>query len=161
MTTSKIVTLHGPCPSSTCSSSDAYCEYEDGHGYALYRRAYNLLYAARHRAKKKKQPFDLDLTWILERLKGRCEATDLPFELNQQSNNFKGRHICTPSIDKIDPDKGYVKNNCRLVIWWFNAAKGTETDLTLWHLCARVVELLAEKDVLNVKKKDGIFLKTT
>lgn len=35
MTTSKIVALHQPCPSSTCGSSDAYCEYEDGHGYCF------------------------------------------------------------------------------------------------------------------------------
>jgi twinkle protein len=30
---SKIILLHAPCPSLTCNSSDAYCEYEDGHGH--------------------------------------------------------------------------------------------------------------------------------
>lgn len=29
----KIVILHGPCP--VCSSSDAYCEWEDGHGHCF------------------------------------------------------------------------------------------------------------------------------
>ena len=31
--TSKVVDLHIPCPNPKCSSSDAYCTYEDGHGY--------------------------------------------------------------------------------------------------------------------------------
>lgn len=30
---SNLVIKHGPCPS--CTSSDAYCEYEDGHGYCF------------------------------------------------------------------------------------------------------------------------------
>src|SRR4051812_46289504 len=32
-TNDKIVSLHGPCPS--CVSSDAYCEWEDGHGHCF------------------------------------------------------------------------------------------------------------------------------
>src|SRR6266446_8205409 len=31
--TNKIVLQHVPCPK--CPSSDAYCEYEDGHGYCF------------------------------------------------------------------------------------------------------------------------------
>lgn len=34
----KIVKLHEPCPS--CTSSDAYCEWEDGHGYCFSCNSY-------------------------------------------------------------------------------------------------------------------------
>ncbi|HEY2810516.1 MAG TPA: toprim domain-containing protein [Rhabdochlamydiaceae bacterium] len=32
---SKIVELHKPCPSPNCSSSNAYCKWDDGHGYCF------------------------------------------------------------------------------------------------------------------------------
>lgn len=32
---SKIKLLHVPCPSPSCNSSDAYCEWEDGHGHCF------------------------------------------------------------------------------------------------------------------------------
>jgi twinkle protein len=38
MTTNKIVELHKPCPQ--CSSSDAYCLYDDGHGYCFSCQTY-------------------------------------------------------------------------------------------------------------------------
>jgi twinkle protein len=32
---SKVVELHQPCPNPDCGSSDAYCEYDDGHGWCF------------------------------------------------------------------------------------------------------------------------------
>src|SRR5271166_2475573 len=35
---SKLLQVHKPCPS--CSSSDAYCQWDDGHGYCFSCRKY-------------------------------------------------------------------------------------------------------------------------
>src|SRR5258708_3041787 len=32
---SKIIHLHKPCPNPACDSSDAFCEWDDGHGYCF------------------------------------------------------------------------------------------------------------------------------
>lgn len=37
---SKITTVHQPCPKSTCGSSDAYCEWDDGHGFCFSCNTY-------------------------------------------------------------------------------------------------------------------------
>lgn len=42
--------------------------------------------------------------------------------------NDKGRNPWRPSIDRIDPSKGYVKDNVRVVCWAYNAAKNEWSD---------------------------------
>ena len=50
-----------------------------------------------------------------------CEATGLPLSLEldsrYQHSPFK------PSIDKIDPKKGYIRDNCQIVSVIYNKAK--------------------------------------
>ena len=36
----------------------------------------------------------------------------------------KGRLPFGPSIDRIDPSRGYEPDNCRLVVWRFNSLRG-------------------------------------
>ena len=103
--------------------------------YLFYRKAVTLLYAADSRAKKKSLPFDLDVEWIMERLKKTCPVTDCVFALKNTGNNYSNRSPFTPSIDKIDPALGYTKDNCRLVIWWYNSAKQQLTDEETIKLC--------------------------
>lgn len=62
----------------------------------------------------------LDLTWCLDRLKDldyKCEITKMPF-------TYTPRSPAGLSIDRIDPSKGYTKDNVRFVCWWINAAMG-------------------------------------
>jgi hypothetical protein len=58
-------------------------------------------------------------------LTGFCEATGLKFDLA-----LKGKRLgaLSPSLDKIDPNKGYVNGNVRIVCWLFNRAKGDGSD---------------------------------
>lgn len=67
---------------------------------------------------------DTDLTyeWLLEKIQiGVCEVTGLPFRLGVQG---QGRNPYAPSVDRIDPRQGYTLDNCQVVIWMYNAAKG-------------------------------------
>lgn len=76
---------------------------------------------------KTRNNIDLDEEWIQERLdNGICEVTGIPFEFPEYGSNKRGfnHHPWTASVDKIDPSKGYRKDNCQLVVWAYNRAKG-------------------------------------
>lgn len=53
-----------------------------------------------------------------------CEATGLPLSWDDQG--LRGPWL--PSIDRIDPTRGYVKGNTRITCWAFNRAKSSLTD---------------------------------
>jgi hypothetical protein len=85
--------------------------------YAVSSRAYRLLRAARSRACKNGLELSLTLDWVEERLKsGVCELTGIPF-------TEAPRHPFLPSLDRIDPRRGYLPDNCRAILWMLNAAK--------------------------------------
>lgn len=88
--------------------------------------AIRLLVGARKRAEQRGLGFDASREFredVVSRvLRGRCELTDLPF-----SKREGGRHQCaySPSLDRIDPAKGYVPGNVRVVLWAVNASIGS------------------------------------
>lgn len=69
---------------------------------------------------------DLDQKWIEERLSpGTCEVTRLPFDFEGTSKSAAYRtNAWAPSLDRIDSAKGYTKDNCQVVVWAYNRAKG-------------------------------------
>lgn len=80
--------------------------------------------AAKHRAIRKKIPFEItleDLENLLISQNGVCYYTGLPF-INDYS---KGRSI---SIDRIDSSKGYTKDNIRLICSLVNTMKSDRTE---------------------------------
>ena len=92
------------------------------------RRAQVLISSARIRANRKGLEFDLDnyVDDIQARIdRGYCELTGYPFNLEG------GRTFDSPSIDRIDPKKGYVFQNVRVVIHLANAAMGDWGDKIL------------------------------
>lgn len=110
--------------------------------------------AAKHRAKEKGLTFDLTEDWIYQKLLRKCELTGLSFFLSE--NERYNRHALTPSVDRINQDLGYTKDNCRLIIWWVNLAKQKYSDLELWHLCSLVIESLDANGVPAVKRMEEI-----
>lgn len=77
--------------------------------------------AAKHRAKKAWLPFDLDAyrSEIRARIEaGVCELTGLPFAIGGD------RDWNSPSIDRIEPELGYVYSNVRIILWSLNSAFG-------------------------------------
>lgn len=87
-------------------------------------RASRLLADATQRAKKNGLPIDIDLEWVSDRIvQGYCEVTNLKFDLRPA---VPARPF-TPSLDRIDPRKGYTKENTRVVCWVYNRAKGVHS----------------------------------
>ena len=96
-------------------------EAEYSLAYRAKHRAKELVRHAQRRAAKTELPFDLDqhIPEIQARIdKGRCERTGLPMPV------MTGRQWNTPSIDRIEPAKGYVLSNVRIVCLAVNCALG-------------------------------------
>jgi hypothetical protein len=98
--------------------------YQEG-----YRRRHPWKLILRHasqRAQKMGLAFDLDqhVVALTKRLSAmRCEMTGLP--LTQGRGTLGARKWNSPSLDRIDPAKGYAYSNIRIVCWGMNAAMGT------------------------------------
>lgn len=92
--------------------------------------ARQIYYQARYRAKKIGVPFDLDWPFLEALWTGKCELSGIPFNT---ASAMRSAHIClySPSLDRIDPDTGYVKGNVRWILNAINSFKirGTDDDI--------------------------------
>ena len=83
-------------------------------------RLKQLYHAAKARAKRKNLDFDLTVEDVLEMYpkKGCCPVFGFKFEWGTRQERDK-----SPSIDRIDSTKGYVKDNCQIISWKANRIK--------------------------------------
>ena len=93
---------------------------------------------------KKRIPVGFSITkeWIASEIKkGFCCVTGMPFDLAVNKNGKHERSWApfAPSLNKIDPNKGYTQENTRVVIWQYNLMKGQMSDEQLVELCRVVV----------------------
>lgn len=92
----------------------------------------------RYRARSKRLTFDLDLDWMLDKLKyGRCQVTNKEFDLRPSTSRRK--NPWSPSVDRIDPNRGYTKDNCQLVSLIYNISKSNWTHDDVRELSKRVL----------------------
>ena len=118
-------------------------------------RAYKLLSDARYNKKGKRAHLEktLMLQDILPTLEiGKCELTGLPFDFTPSKNSF--RNLYSPSLDRIDSNKGYTKNNVRSVLSSVNCALGEYTDEEMLPILEAMVKGIKN----NVKQKSATQL---
>lgn len=87
---------------------------------------------ARERANKFKREFNLDqdyIRFLLEKQDNRCALSDIPFE-EQGKFSF--------SIDRIDSNKGYTKDNIQLVNQYINVMKSDMSQEMFLLMCKQV-----------------------
>ncbi len=88
------------------------------------RRAIRLIDKARSRARKRGIEFRLTKEWVLDGLiRGTCAVTEIRFDLKNGRGSGKHNRYA-PTIDRVDPAMGYTPDNCQLVIYQYNVAKG-------------------------------------
>jgi len=105
----------------------------------------NLLSSVKARSRKKGLDCDLDMEWLLKQLEPMtCSITGVP--LSFENAYLPAKNPFAPSIDQIKPGEGYTKDNCQVVSWAFNMAKGP------WPI--EVYDLLARSYVKNAPQAD-------
>lgn len=94
---------------------------------------------AQQRSKNKSLEFSLPREWVVARVvNGKCEVTGVKFDLSKRGERYASP--LAPSIDRIHPKLGYIPDNCRMVIWAYNAAKGNGTDEHVLIMAKALVE---------------------
>jgi hypothetical protein len=69
-----------------------------------------------------------------------CPRTGIKFKkLLQANSDYSNRDPWSPSVDKIDPTKGYTKDNVQIVSWWYNVSKQQFTDDEVLEFCQKVI----------------------
>lgn len=88
-------------------------------------RAYTLWNSARNRAARRGITFSLSRDTVEQWLaRGVCAVTGLAFDMALGTSR---QATLAPSLDRIDPTKGYVDGNVQCVCWLYNRAKGAGT----------------------------------
>lgn len=109
----------------------------------------SLLAGARARAKRRGLSFNLTREWLQERLRlGVCEATGVGF-VTKGSRNWRV-HPLAPSLDRVNPKKGYTRENTMLVTWHFNTAK---SQYGLEELLAMSLALVTRHGLVSVARE--------
>jgi hypothetical protein len=116
----------------------------------------NLLQAARCRAKKAGQDMDIDRQWVADHLKPMiCEATGVELVLTRDET--VAHTAFRPSIDRIDNQRGYTKDNCRIVSVIYNKAKSEYNDADVLKMARNLVLKFyeAQNEAASIRKPEA------
>ncbi len=102
----------------------------------LAGRASVMCATKRMQCKKQNIPFDLTTGWYMDKLRKGCELTGIAFSY-PAGNKV---HPTTPSVDRINPDRGYLKNNCRMILYAVNMFKGAGADDEMYYLAQSLLD---------------------
>lgn len=103
-------------------------------------RAIRLAISSRANAKKAGLAHDIDAAWIEERLRLGCAKTGVAFDLNHQGGaGFSRCADHAPSLDRVDPNKGYTRDNVQVVTWIYNRAKLRSSDAAVLEFAKALV----------------------
>lgn len=87
-----------------------------------------MLASAKGRAKAQGLAFDIDMSDIV--IPAVCPLLSIPI-VEHKGQGVKGPQADSPSLDRIDPKKGYVKGNVWVVSYRANAIKQNATAAEL------------------------------
>lgn len=103
----------------------------------------SLVAQLRHRSAAQSVPFDLDgaqLYWQWTVQDGCCYYTGDKLYLSSRDGRGGRPHLAFPSVDRLNPEAGYVKENVVWCRWDVNRAKSNLTRDEFISLCSRIAE---------------------
>jgi hypothetical protein len=108
---------------------------------------------ARLNAWRKGLAFDITVQWIIAKVQsGQCEATGIPFQLEGSPNGLRCNFA--PSLDRRDSNDGYTEDNCQVVVWIYNCAKGAGSHDDVARLARAIVEVEAARAAVPQQGKE-------
>lgn len=103
------------------------------------------LLGAKERATKQCIDFNITLEYLLtlwNLQKGICAISGIPMTFER----YNGRIPTNVSIDKIDRNKGYIKDNIQLVCMACNQIKSDWSEEIMYNICKKIVEQYENKN---------------
>jgi hypothetical protein len=100
-----------------------------------------LVQRARERARNNNYICDLDEDDII--LPEKCPLLNVPFVLGDPKNKWY-----TYSLDKIDPQKGYTKDNIQIITYLANTMKNKASKEELITFAKNILKLFKEDDIV-------------
>ena len=97
---------------------EAYLQRRDDWSRSVRGRLSDLLSASRGRSGRNGLDHTLTLDWLMdqyERQNGRCALTGIEFRFERNADGKRHFTPFGPSLDRIDPKRGYTPDNVRLV----------------------------------------------
>ena len=88
--------------------------------------------SAKYRAEKRGIEFNLDLEDII--IPDKCPILEVPFVYGDANN-----HDYSPSLDRIDNSKGYIKGNIQVISSKANTMKNSATSEELIKFCKNIL----------------------
>lgn len=121
---------------------------EQKHKSLEYRRKHitsesRMLTSARSRAKKRGLDIDIDVTDI--KIPERCPLMDIPI-VEGHLKGKQGPSPNSPSLDRIDPERGYVKGNVWVISHRANVIKQNASPEELERLARNLRAKLTTMD---------------
>ena len=98
---------------------------------------------ARHRAKRNGLPFDIDPEYLEDIWTGVCPVFGT--KLNMPGSAKGHNTVHTPSLDRIRPDRGYVKGNVIWISMYANVIKSQATHQQIRRVADWLEEI--EKEI--------------
>jgi hypothetical protein len=128
------------CKSCSSIGIENYRKTDAGVSADIVRRAKSV-------SKIKNLKFDLTKKWVLNRLSAiewKCELTGINF--NREEKKMHQFNWDSLSIDKIDPNGGYVQNNVRFILNIINTFKSNGSDERMYFLAKSLIDFKVKNE---------------
>lgn len=106
----------------------------------------NMYYNAKRRAKVKGYDFDITIDDIV--IPEFCPYLGIPLIIGTKDN-----YENTPSLDRIDNTKGYIKGNVLVVSKKGNSMKNSASFEELTTFCNNIMRIIKDKDIVQTTTK--------
>ena len=137
------------------TEDEMWRNYEGINGFRMWHEqkswAVTLMATVKKNARTRGIPVQIDHEWILsefERNGRKCAVSGIPF--SKSFYHGYRRRPWIPSVDRIDSNKGYTPDNCRLVCSAANYAMNEWRDDVLLSLARGVVKTLGNSDQVRI-----------
>lgn len=129
--------LHSACKKCHDKQSRAY-----GKANPVLRQTTHMACSAKKRARKKHLEFNIDSEYVRSLFVTHCPILGIPLEWSTFHGN--GTVPNSPSLDRIDPVKGYIKGNVWIISQRANVIKNDATHEELKLITKAVGEAIVK-----------------
>jgi len=109
-------------------------EYQQQYYTSKDGKITRFLFSAKKRAKAKNLEFDIDLDFLRKTAPNTCPVFGFELDWNSWGASNGKAQDNSPSIDRIDSSKGYVKDNVIWLSWKANRLKNNATHAELFTI---------------------------